>query len=181
MSRSTISCRTCFAARVQAGQRVRVPFGRGDQIVTGYVVEVARPAPATVRAVPTSPKGAGTSLKTLHSLVDTQPLLSPRMLSLTRWIADHYLCAWGQVLDCVIPAGVKKLSGTREAVFWTSIRTSSSRWTPTFPRSSAACWTYCGRLAHRCRPPNWSNGRNAGRGPSSRSANGAGSARFGSE
>lgn len=106
-----------FRGKIQPGQRVRVPFGRGDQIVTGYVVEVARPAPATVRAVPRSGRDAGPSLKTVHSLVDPQPLLSQRMLSLTRWIADHYLCAWGQVLDCVIPAGVKKLSGTREALF----------------------------------------------------------------
>jgi primosomal protein N' (replication factor Y) (superfamily II helicase) len=108
-----------FRGKVQAGQRVRVPFGRGDQVVIGYVVEVTRPAPGTVRAVPSAdqaPRPGG--LKTLHSIVDPEPILAPRMLTLTRWIADQYLCAWGQVLDCVIPAGVKKLAGTREAVFW---------------------------------------------------------------
>lgn len=107
-----------FRGKVQAGQRVRVPFGRGDQVITGYVVEVARPAPGTVRAVPTENQAPRSPLKTLHSIVDPQPILAPRMLALTRWIADQYLCAWGQVLDSVIPAGVKKLAGTREAVFW---------------------------------------------------------------
>src|SRR5690606_25086677 len=29
-------------------------------------------------------------------------------------IGEHYLCSWGQVLDSVIPAGVKKQAGTRE-------------------------------------------------------------------
>ncbi len=36
-----------------------------------------------------------------------------KMLRLTRWIADYYLCGWGQVLHGVVPAGVRKLSGTR--------------------------------------------------------------------
>ena len=35
------------------------------------------------------------------------------MLKLTRWIADFYLCSWGQVLDSVVPAGVKQRAGTR--------------------------------------------------------------------
>ena len=34
----------------------------------------------------------------------------------TRWMADHYLCPQGQVLEGVIPAGVRYDAGTREAV-----------------------------------------------------------------
>ena len=41
----------------------------------------------------------------------------PSMLALTRWMADYYACSWGQALDAVVPAGVKKHAGTRIATF----------------------------------------------------------------
>ena len=52
-------------------------------------------------------------MKSLESVLDAEPLLSPHMLQLTRYIAEHYLCGWGQVLQSVLPAGVKKKAGTR--------------------------------------------------------------------
>ncbi|MGD9854224.1 MAG: primosomal protein N' [Planctomycetaceae bacterium] len=87
--------------RVRAGQRVKVPFGRGDRPTVGYCVGVSG--------------GGSTSrkLKTISALIDREPLLSSEMLELTRWIAERYLCAWGQVLETVVPAGVKKQAGTR--------------------------------------------------------------------
>ena len=39
------------------------------------------------------------------------------MLRLTHWMAEYYLCPLGQVLDAVIPAGVRGQAGTREQVF----------------------------------------------------------------
>ena len=33
------------------------------------------------------------------------------MLRLTRWMADYYLCPWGQVLEAVVPAGVRHDAG----------------------------------------------------------------------
>ena len=35
------------------------------------------------------------------------------MLRLTEWIADHYLCPLGQVLEAVVPSGVRGQAGTR--------------------------------------------------------------------
>ncbi|MBX3436187.1 MAG: primosomal protein N' [Planctomycetaceae bacterium] len=87
--------------RIRTGQRVKVPFGRGDRLTVGYCVGVSS-------GVPTSRK-----LKTVAELIDREPLLSPEMLELTRWIGQRYLCSWGQVLETVVPAGVKKQSGTR--------------------------------------------------------------------
>jgi primosomal protein N' (replication factor Y) len=52
--------------------------------------------------------------KDIEELLDEEPLLDASMLSLTRWISERYLCGWGQVLDSVIPAGVRHRSGTRE-------------------------------------------------------------------
>lgn len=88
--------------RVRAGQRVRAPLGRGNRSVVGYCVAV-RQAESGQR-----------TLKPIEELLDAEPLLSGQMLELTRWIGERYLCGWGQVLDSVIPAGVRKKSGTRE-------------------------------------------------------------------
>lgn len=63
-----------------------------------------------------APPARTEGLKAIHSIIDPRPLLSPHMLSLTRWIADRYLCAWGQVLETVVPAGVKNRAGTREVL-----------------------------------------------------------------
>jgi primosomal protein N' (replication factor Y) len=52
-------------------------------------------------------------LKPIESVVDRRSLLSPAMLRLTAWIADRYLCDWGQVLETVVPAGVRVQAGTR--------------------------------------------------------------------
>lgn len=70
--------------QLQAGQRVQVPFGRGNQTQVGYCVGLTRP-PATW-----SPADWA-RLKLLTSVVDEFPLLTPRMLELTRWIGEHYL------------------------------------------------------------------------------------------
>ncbi len=86
---------------VKPGQRVKVPFGRGDRLTIGHCVDVSTNVTTSRR------------LKTIAEVVDREPLLSPDMLELTRWIAGRYLCTWGQVLETVVPAGVKKQAGTR--------------------------------------------------------------------
>jgi len=90
--------------RLQPGQRVKVPFGRGDQVTIGYCVGLGRPQRLD-------------RLKRIRELLDDAPLLTPHMLELTRWISERYLCSWGQVLESVIPAGVKNKAGTREQLF----------------------------------------------------------------
>src|SRR5262249_49808086 len=43
--------------------------------------------------------------------------LDEHLLRLTRWMADYYLCGWGQVLNVVVPAGARAQAGTRETAF----------------------------------------------------------------
>lgn len=90
--------------RLQAGQRVQAPLGRGNRSSVGYCVSVHPAEPGKTRG----------QLKDIEALLDDEPLLDSQMLSLTRWIGERYLCGWGQVLDSVIPAGVRHKSGTRE-------------------------------------------------------------------
>ncbi len=100
---------------LKPGMRVRVPFGHGQQRLIGYCVEAG---PFSDLIGPERFKnGQPPKLKAIEAVLDREPLLSPRMLELTRWIAERYLCGWGQVLDSVVPAGVKKLAGTREILF----------------------------------------------------------------
>ena len=88
----------------EAGRRVKVPFGRSNRRVVGYCV-----------ALETKSVDPG-RLKAVAEVIDAAPLLSPAMLRLTRWMADHYLCKWGEVLEAVVPAGVRLLAGTRKVL-----------------------------------------------------------------
>jgi primosomal protein N' (replication factor Y) len=91
--------------KLAAGQRVHAPFGAANRLVLGYCVRVESKLAGKRR------------LKAVHDVADERPLLSPSMLKLTEWMADYYLCPWGQVLEAVVPAGVRAAAGTRITQF----------------------------------------------------------------
>ncbi len=86
------------------GKRVQAPFGRGDKRTIGFCVGLSETVPER-------------TVKPLLGVVDEQALLTPDLLRLTRWMADYYLCGWGQVLNAVVPAGAKKQAGMRSVAF----------------------------------------------------------------
>ncbi|MDX1947155.1 MAG: primosomal protein N' [Pirellulaceae bacterium] len=94
-----------FEAKLRPGQRVEVPLGRGNRPIVGYCTHVA-----------TRPAGPR-PLKPVARVVDSQPLLSAAMLRLAAWMSDYYLCPLGQVLQAIVPAGVRGQAGTREMTF----------------------------------------------------------------
>ncbi len=112
---------------LEPGRRVRVPFGRGNRLVEGYCVELATQAVDARR------------LKEIAQVVDATLLLAPVMLRLTRWMADYYLCPWGQVLEAVVPAGVRKLAGTRQVTLLEVPPDVAERLDQVSLRSSAQC------------------------------------------
>ena len=87
---------------IGVGKRVRAPFGRGDRTTVGYCVRVTETPPAR-------------PVKELTAVLDDEALLDDHLMRLTRWMADYYLCGWGQVLNAVVPAGARKQSGTRSS------------------------------------------------------------------
>ena len=93
---------------IQPGQRVRVPLGRGDHLAVGYCVRVDARPPGDLDPA---------RIKDVVEVLDPLPLIDDKMLELTRWMADYYACSWGQALDAVVPAGVKKHAGTRIGTF----------------------------------------------------------------
>jgi primosomal protein N' (replication factor Y) len=76
----------------QVGQRVLVPVGK--RRVLGYIVGLA-----CTSKVP--------GPKDVLEVLDDTPLLTPELLRLTRWMAEYYLCPWGQVLKAAIPEGFR--------------------------------------------------------------------------
>lgn len=80
------------AAVVEPGSRVRVPFGR--QMRVGFVTRLDDGADEP-------------GLKDVSEVVDATPLLPPDLLELTKWLADYYLCDWGEAIAAAVPAGLK--------------------------------------------------------------------------
>ncbi|MHB1424309.1 MAG: replication restart helicase PriA [Gemmataceae bacterium] len=90
--------------RIAVGKRVRAPFGRGDKAAVGYCVRLSETPPER-------------PVKALAGVLDDEALLTDNLLRLTRWMADYYLCGWGQVLNAVVPAGARDKAGTRTLTF----------------------------------------------------------------
>lgn len=93
---------------LQPGMRVLAPLGRGNHRTRGFCVGLQTEPPPGV-------------VKPILGVLDETSLLRPSMLELTRWIADYYWCGWGQVLEAVVPAGVKQRSGQRWAIVYQAV------------------------------------------------------------
>lgn len=79
--------------KIFPGHRVLVRF-RG-KVRTGFVVEVSDSPPD----VDVSP---------ILEVMDQEPVLPEDVLRLTRWIADYYLCSWGEAIKAAVPSGLFK-------------------------------------------------------------------------
>lgn len=87
--------------QIRLGQRLEVPLGRGNSPTVAYCVQINPRCD-----LPES------RIKNVLAVIDPEPLVDAPMLELTRWLAQYYVCSWGQTLEAVIPAGVRKQSGT---------------------------------------------------------------------
>lgn len=81
-----------LAGQVVPGMRVLVPFG--NRPLEGYVLRLAEHSPVE-------------KLKQITKVVDAQPLFTPKMLELAQWMADFYMCTIVEVLQCMMPTGIK--------------------------------------------------------------------------
>jgi primosomal protein N' (replication factor Y) len=76
--------------RVARGSRVRVPLGRRK--VIGTVVEYPSPAP-----------DSDVELREIESVARDEPRVDEPLLELTRFVADYYLCSWGEAIETALP------------------------------------------------------------------------------
>ena len=79
---------------LQPGVRVLAPFRRTKQ--EGVVVERLDETDL-----------APDLIKNVSECLDETPMFSPDMLTLTKWMADYYVCSWGVSLYCAVPAAVR--------------------------------------------------------------------------
>jgi len=78
---------------VRAGCRVRVPLRRKDATGTVLSIEDA--------------SDPGFALRPLHALTDPEPLLTPKLLELARWIAGYYGSPLESVVRVLLPEAVR--------------------------------------------------------------------------
>ncbi len=84
--------------KVWPGQRVKVPFGRGNRWAVGWI---ARGLEATdIKEV-----------KEVAEILDDEPLLTRDLLDLAFWMARYYVTPIGQVFEAILPAAVKRKAG----------------------------------------------------------------------
>ncbi len=90
---------------LRTGMRVRVPLGASHRLRWGFCVRLGQP------------EHLPSTLKDVQQVMDEERLVSPEILRLTEWMSEYYLCRWGQVLQAVVPAGVRGQAGTRSITY----------------------------------------------------------------
>ena len=53
-------------------------------------------------------------IKDAQDLVDSDPVCSPEILQLARWVADYYACPLGEVIKAALPPGMTPQQRTAE-------------------------------------------------------------------
>ncbi len=90
-----------YANRLSPGQRVHVPFGKGNRSAVAFCIEF--PPETNVKQV-----------KYITDILDPAPLLDRIRLDLARWIAQYYCAPLGATLSAMVPAAVKQQIGIRK-------------------------------------------------------------------
>jgi primosomal protein N' (replication factor Y) len=92
-----------FAARIEVGSRVKVPFGARE--VLGVVTSLIE-------------ESTHTNLRPILKVIGRQNLVTPKVLQLARWIAEYYCCPVESALKSVLPDSVRKEEeGWRERLY----------------------------------------------------------------
>ncbi|HEX6043183.1 MAG TPA: primosomal protein N' [Pyrinomonadaceae bacterium] len=84
-----------ISRQAEVGARITVPLGR--KLVTAYIVALHDTLPANLAEI---------DIKDARELVDTEPVCSPEILELARWVADYYACPLGEVIKAALPPGM---------------------------------------------------------------------------
>ena len=79
--------------KVSIGQRVEVPFGRGNKLHEGIVVNVLEPSEINDEI----------EYKQVASLKSEVPLVSNMAIELARWIKTEYMCSFFEALSLFLP------------------------------------------------------------------------------
>ena len=84
-----------LAGEVHKGVRLLVPLGKSKRYVA-IAVDVHERKPAF-------------AVKPILEVLDDQPMVTEKQLSLWKWISDYYLSPIGEVLNAALPSGLKNV------------------------------------------------------------------------
>ena len=79
--------------KIVPGARVMVPFTRTNRSTEGIVLAV-------------SPDSSFEKLKPVASVLDTEPVLSQKLLSLAMWMHERFFCTVYEAVKAMLPAGL---------------------------------------------------------------------------
>jgi len=88
-----------LASEIQVGIRVEVPLR--NKLYAGLVHQILDETPDTE-----------TVFKNIISVLDKDPIVDKNQLSLWNWMANYYCCTIGEVMNMVLPSGLKLNSET---------------------------------------------------------------------
>ena len=78
--------------QLKPGQRVQLPFGRGNQRTEGVVLSVE--------------EGSEEKLKTIERCLDEEPILTHTQLRLAGFLRERYFCTFYDAIRAILPAGL---------------------------------------------------------------------------
>lgn len=99
----TYAITTTEAGFIKPGVRVAVPFGK-TKIYTGIVLEIHRIPPTAYE------------VKSIHSILDENPIIHPLQFTFWQWIANYYMCTIGEVMNAALPSTFLLQSETQIAI-----------------------------------------------------------------
>jgi primosomal protein N'' len=85
----------------ETGKRAEVRFGNRN--MTGFITGVHDTLP------PECPVDAS-KIRPVKRIVDAEPMLTDELLTLSRWMAEYYLCTPGESVSAMIPSGRRETS-----------------------------------------------------------------------
>jgi primosomal protein N' (replication factor Y) (superfamily II helicase) len=93
-----------WESKVHVGSRVKVPLRSRNSLATVVALVDESTAPG---------------IKNIAALVSEEPVLDPRMLKLTRWMAEYYCCPLDAAVRCALPQVIRSGAFKRER--WLSV------------------------------------------------------------
>lgn len=91
-------------SNVKVGQRVLVPFGRGDRFRQGMILSLSY--------------GKEENLKEISSLLDDKPIFTQEMIDTVIFIHDRYFCTYYDSVKVMLPVGINYNIST----FYTAVK-----------------------------------------------------------